>query len=94
MASAVVGVVQQQLVGWAPEGVQPHNVLCMMCPAAGGEEGTRAVHKGVCVCVVCLAAVNAMDVGRAAADKSGVEQREQRQEAAAAQQHQQQAKNG
>ena len=87
VAQAVVGALQQQLVGWVPGGVQPQHVLCMMCPEVVGVEGARAVHKGVWR-VVCLAALNAMDVGRRAANKLGVEQREQQAELAAAQQQQ------
>ena len=87
MARAVVDALQQQLVGWVPGELQPQHVLCMMCPAAVGVEGARAPHKGVWR-VVCLAAVNAMDVGRRAANKQRVEQREQQQAAAAAQQQQ------
>jgi hypothetical protein len=59
----------------------------MMCPAAEGVEGARALHKGVWR-VVCLAAVNAMDVGRAAANNLGVEQQREQQAAAAAAQQQ------
>ena len=74
VAQAVVGIMQQQLVGWMPGALQPHHVLCMRCPepvpSAGGAPGP-AVHKGVWR-VVCLAAINAMDSGRRAANKLGI----------------------
>ena len=47
----------------------------MLCPGAG-VPGARPLHEGVWR-VVCLAAINAMDVGRSAANKARVEQREQ-----------------
>jgi len=57
-------------------------VLCMCCPepvpSVGGAPGP-AVHKGVWR-VVCLAAINAMDSGRRAANKLGTQQRRQQQQ--------------
>jgi hypothetical protein len=88
VAQAVVGVMQQQLVGWVSGTLQPHHVLCMRCPepllGAGGVPGP-VLHKGLWR-VVCLSAVNAMDGGRKAALKMGLEQRQQQQEVLAAQQ--------
>lgn len=82
VAQAVVGIMQQQLVGWMSGALQPHHVLCMRCPepvpSAGGAPGP-AVHKGVWR-VVCLAAINAMDSGRRAANKLGMQQRQQQQQ--------------
>lgn len=63
---AVVDVLQQQLVGWFPGELQPQHVLCMVCPVAVGVGGAPSLHKGVWR-VVCLAAIHALDVGRAAA---------------------------
>ena len=64
------------LVGWFPAVLQPQHVLCMVCPVAVGVQGAPAMHKGVWR-VVCLAAINAMDVGRRAANKLRMQQREQ-----------------
>lgn len=85
MAQAVVDVMQQQLGGWVVGPLLPQHVLCVVCPGSGGVGGAAALHKGVWS-AVCLAAVNAMDLGRRAANKARVEQRE----ALAAQQQQQQ----
>ena len=88
VAQAVVDVMQQQLVGWMSGALQPHHVLCMRCPepvpGVGGAPGP-AMHKGLWR-VVCLAAVNAMDGGRRAANKIRLEQRQQQQAEVAAQQ--------
>jgi hypothetical protein len=69
----VVDVLQQQLGGWFPGEFQPQHVLCMVCPVAVGVAGAPALHKGVWR-VVCLAASNAMDVGRKAANKQRLEE--------------------
>lgn len=88
VAQAVVGVMQQQLVGWMSGALQSHHVLCMRCPepapGAGGAPGP-AMHKGLWR-VVCLAAINAMDGGRRAANSVGLEQRQQQRDDPAAQQ--------
>jgi hypothetical protein len=87
VAQAVVCVMQQQLVGWVSDALQPHHVLCMRCPQPDqGEQGVAgpALHKGLWL-VVCLAAINAMDGGRKAANRLNVEQHEQVQAALAAQ---------
>ncbi len=88
VAQAVVAAMQQQLVGWMSGVLQPHHVLCMRCPGpvqgVGGAPGP-ALHKGVWR-VVCLAAINAMDSGRKAANKLRLEQRRQQQAALVAQQ--------
>ena len=76
VARAVVEEMQRQLVGWFPAVLQPQHVLCMVCPVAVGVQGAPAMHKGVWR-VVCLAAINAMDVGRRAANKLIVQQQEQ-----------------
>jgi pyruvate/2-oxoglutarate dehydrogenase complex dihydrolipoamide acyltransferase (E2) component len=85
VAQAVVAVMQQQLCVWQPSvaPLRPHHVLCMQCPVQG-------LHLGVWR-VVCLAAVNAMDGGRAAANKLGVEAAEAAAAAAAAAAARQQA---
>ena len=75
VAQAVVAQLQQQLIGWYPGALQPQDVLCMVCPGAG-VTGARPLHEGVWR-VVCLAAINAMDAGRTAANKARVEEREQ-----------------
>ena len=76
VAQAVVEEMQRQLVGWFPAVLQPQHVLCMVCPVAVGGQGAPAMHKGVWR-VVCLAAINAMDVGRRAANTLVVQQRQQ-----------------
>lgn len=76
VAQAVVAQLQQQLAGWCPGALQPHHVLCMLCPEAVGAPGARPLHKGVWR-VVCLAAINAMDLGRRAANLAGMQQRQQ-----------------
>jgi hypothetical protein len=90
VARSVVGVLQQQLVGWYAGVLQPRHLLCMECPVValgpGAPAPDHALHKGVWR-VVCLAAINAMDVGRRAANKLGAEVAEQ----AAAEAAQQQA---
>jgi hypothetical protein len=73
VAREVVGVLQQQLVGWFPGELQPQHVLCMVCPVAVGVAGAPALHKGVWR-VVCLAAINAMDLGETAANKQRLEE--------------------
>jgi hypothetical protein len=83
VAKAVVGELQRHLVGWFPGLLQPQHVLFMVCPQALGVGGARALHKGVWR-VVCLAAVNAMDMGRRAAYKLRVDERQQQEAAAAA----------
>jgi hypothetical protein len=80
VAQAVVGVMQQQLGEWFDGPLQPHHVLCMLCPEVVGVVGARAMHKGVWR-VVCLAAINAMDLGRKAARKLHVEQQQEQQAA-------------
>jgi hypothetical protein len=79
VAQAVVDVLQHQLGGWFPSALQPQHVLCMLCPAPVGVATTRVLHKGVWR-VVCLAAINAMDMGRKAAMKIQVDQHEQQQQ--------------
>ena len=65
VARAVVAAVQQQLPpAWCVSPLLPHHVLFMHRPA--GASPATTVHRGVWR-VVCLAAVNAMDVGRRAA---------------------------
>jgi hypothetical protein len=86
VAQSVVRVLQQQLVGWFPGALQPQHVLCMVCPVAVGVEGAPVLHNGVWR-VVCLAAINAMEVGRRAAYKLGVEQKQQAAELAEQQQN-------
>ena len=87
VAQAVVGVMQQQLVGWMSGALKPHHLLCMRCPepvqGAGGVPGP-VLHKGLWR-VVCLAAVCAMDSSRKAANKLSLEQRQQQQAVLAAQ---------
>ena len=39
VAQAVVGALQQQLVGCLPGVLQPQHVLCMVCPEAVGGGG-------------------------------------------------------
>jgi hypothetical protein len=73
VARAVVDVLQQQLVGWFPGELQPQHVLCMVCPVAVGVAGAPALHKGVWR-VVCLVAINAMDLGRTAANLQRLEE--------------------
>jgi hypothetical protein len=75
VAQAVAAQLQHQITGWYPGALQPQHVLCMLSPGAG-VPGARPLHEGVWR-VVCLSAINAMDVGRSAAAKARVEQREQ-----------------
>jgi hypothetical protein len=90
VAQSVVHVLQQQLAAWHAHALQPHHVLCMICPCCAGVPGdpspARTLHKGVWR-VVCLAAINAMDEGRRAANKIGVEEWQQQQAEAAAEEH-------
>ena len=72
--------IQQQLPQqWCSQPLHPHHVLFMHRPVGASRACT--VHAGVWS-VVCLAAVNAMDVGRRAAAREQVER--QRADAAAA----------
>jgi hypothetical protein len=74
VAQAVVRAVQQQLPQqWCVQPLQPHNLLFMHRPA--GASGATTVHAGVWR-VVCLAAINAMDVGRRAAAQAQVEEQQ------------------
>lgn len=82
VARSVVEVLQQQLVGWYAGVLQPRHVLCMECPVVAR---VHALHHGVWR-VVCLAAVNAMDAGRVAANKIGLEAAAQAADEAARQQ--------
>ena len=85
VAEAVVAAIQQQLPpAWCVSPLLPHHVLFMHRPA--GASPATTVHLGVWR-VVCLAAVNAMDVGRRAAAS---QQREARAAVAAAAAEQQQ----
>ena len=82
IAKSVVEVLRQQLVGgWCCVPLQPHHVLFMERPR--GASTTHTLHKGVWR-VVCLAAINAMDLGRRATCHLGVQQQQQRAAAAAA----------
>ena len=82
VAQAVVQAVQQQLPQqWCVQPLQPHNLLFMHRPA--GASRVTTVHAGVWR-VVCLAAVNAMDVGRRAAAQAQVEGQQAAAAAAAA----------
>ncbi len=82
MARAVVAAVQQQLPhAWCVSPLSPHHVLFMHRPP--GASPATTVHRGVWR-VVCLAAVNAMDVGRRAAACQQQEARAAAAEAAAA----------
>jgi hypothetical protein len=83
VARSVVDVLRQQLVGgWCRVPLQPHHVLCMERPK--GVSDALTLHKGVWR-VVCLAAINAMDLGRRAACQISVQERENRAADAAAQ---------
>jgi exonuclease III len=82
VARAVVAAVQQQLPhAWCVSPLSPHHVLFMHRPP--GASPATTVHRGVWR-VVCLAAVNAMDVGRRAAAGQQWEARAAAAEAAAA----------
>jgi len=93
VARAVVHVLQQQLVGSYAHALQPHHVLCMKSPccvaAPGDPSPTHTLHKGVwrVVCLAAIMALNAMDEGRRAANKIGVEEGQQQQAVAAAEEH-------
>lgn len=81
MAQSVVHVLQHQLVGgWCRGALQPHHVLCMEPPA--GISPAHTLHKGVWR-IVCLAVVNAMDLGRRAACQISVQEKHERVAAAA-----------
>jgi hypothetical protein len=82
VAKCVVQAMQQQLVGWCRGRLCAYNVLCMEPPRR--VDAAHTLHKGVWR-VVCLAAVNAMDVGRRAACQINVREKEQQGEVAAAQ---------
>jgi hypothetical protein len=83
VAQSVVQVVQQQLAaGWCRGVLQPHHVLCM--EPTQGVATQFTLHKGVWR-VACLAAVNAMDLGRRAACQISVQEKRDRATAAAAQ---------
>ena len=82
VAQAVVAVMQQQLVGWMAGPLQPHHVLCMVCPAGVRGVGAPALHRGVWR-VVCLAAICALDGGRRAANFRVLERRRLQAEAVA-----------
>ncbi len=82
VASSVVEVLQQQLSGgWCCGALRPYHVLFMERPR--GVSTACTLHKGVWR-VVCLAAVNAMDLGRRAACQLSVQQKEQHAATAAA----------
>jgi hypothetical protein len=93
VARAVVATMERQLPGWFDASLQPQHVLCMKCPVAVGVVGARPLHKGVWR-VVCLAAINAMDLGRREACKVSIEQQQQAAQDAAQQQQQQPAPSG
>jgi hypothetical protein len=73
VAQSVVRVLQQQLLGgWCRGALLPHHVLCMEAPK--GCSDAHTLHKGVWR-IVCLAAVNAMDLGRRAACQVNVQEK-------------------
>jgi len=76
VAQSIVHVLQQQLVGgWCHGLLRPHHVLCTEPPT--GISNAHTLHKGVWR-IVCLAAVNAMDLGRRAACQANVQERHER----------------
>ena len=82
VAQSVVEVLQQQLVGdWCVSPLRPYQLMFMELPR--GVSTVCTLHKGVWR-VVCLAAINAMDLGRRAACQISVQQKQQRAAEAAA----------
>ena len=82
VAQSVVEVLQQQLVGgWCVSPLRPDQLMFMELPS--GVSTACTLHKGVWR-VVCLAAINAMDLGRRAACQISVQQKQQRAATAAA----------
>lgn len=82
VAQSVSEAMMQQLSGgWCVGALRPYHVLLMERPR--GVSTARTLHKGVWQ-VVCLAAINAMDLGRRAACQLGVQQKKQHAAAAAA----------
>ena len=75
VAQSVVEALKQQLFGgWCCGALRPYHVLLMERPR--GVSTACTLHKGVWQ-VVCLAAINAMDLGRRAACQLGVQQKKQ-----------------
>jgi hypothetical protein len=73
VAQSVSEMLKQQLVGgWCCGALCPHHVLFMELPR--GVSTACTLHKGVWR-VVCLAALNAMDLGRRAACQISVQQK-------------------